>query len=256
MAKGRPIGLRLETAERGQKKWDESSLDDLLGADHVARQVWDYVEGLDLGVLYGRVRTTVQSSGRPAIDPAILMALWLYGTLDGVGSARLLDRLCGSEAAYRWLCGGVGVNYHTLSDFRVEAGPLLDDLLSKSVAGLIEAGLVDISTVAVDGIRVRASAGASSFRRGQRLGECTRRRRKRLGSCGRRSRRIPGRPSVVVGRGVRRRRRIGCAVWRRPGRHTPRSSSGGSRKPPINGVRRSRTRGRCGRRPATRRRGS
>jgi transposase len=171
MAKGRPIGLRLETAERGQKKWDESCLDDLLGADHLARQVWDYVEGLDLGVLYGRVRTTVQSSGRPAIDPAILMALWLYGTLDGVGSARLLDRLCGSEAAYRWLCGGIGVNYHTLSDFRVEAGPLLDDLLSKSVAGLIEAGLVDISTVAVDGIRVRASAGASSFRRGQRLGE-------------------------------------------------------------------------------------
>jgi transposase len=171
MAKGRPIGLRLETAERGQKKWDESCLDDLLGADHLARQVWDYVEGLDLGVLYGRVRTTVQSSGRPAIDPAILMALWLYGTLDGVGSARLLDRLCGSEAAYRWLCGGIGVNYHTLSDFRVEAGPLLDDLLSKSVAGLIEAGLVDISTVAVDGIRVRASAGASSFRRGRRLGE-------------------------------------------------------------------------------------
>lgn len=171
MAKGRPIGLRLETAERGQKKWDESCLDDLLGADHLARQVWDYVEGLDLGVLYGGVRTTVQSSGRPAIDPAILMALWLYGTLDGVGSARLLDRLCGSEAAYRWLCGGVGVNYHTLSDFRIEAGPLLDDLLSKSVAGLIEAGLVDVSTVAVDGIRVRASAGASSFRRGERLRE-------------------------------------------------------------------------------------
>jgi len=169
MAKGRPAGLRLETAERRQKQWDESCLDDLLGPEHLARQVWDHVEGLDLSALYGRVRTTVVSSGRPAIDPAILMSLWLYATLDGVGSARLLDRLCASEAAYRWLCGGVGVNYHTLSDFRSEAGPLLDDLLSKSVAGLIEAGLVDVSTVAVDGLRVRASAGAGSFRRGERL---------------------------------------------------------------------------------------
>jgi transposase len=169
MAKGRWAGLRLETAERGQKKWDESSLDDLLGPDHLARQVWDYVEGLDLSVLYGEVRTTVVSSGRPAIDPAILLALWLYATLDGVGSARLLDRLSRSEAAYRWLCGGVGVNYHTLSDFRTKAGPVLDDLLSKSVAGLIEAGLVDVSTVAVDGVRVWASAGKHSFRRGERL---------------------------------------------------------------------------------------
>lgn len=169
MAQGRPAGLRLETAERGQKRWDESCLDDLLGPEHLARQVWDYVECLDLSMLYGRVRTRVGSSGRPAIDPAILMGLWLYATLDGVGSARLLDRLCTSEAAYRWLCGGVGVNHHTLSDFRGTAGPLLDDLLSRSVAGLIAAGLVDVSAVAVDGLRVRASAGAASFRRGERL---------------------------------------------------------------------------------------
>lgn len=171
MAKGRPSELRLQTAERLQKRWDESCLDDLLGPEHVARQVWDYVEGLDLSALYREVQTTVRSSGRPAIDPAILMGLWLYATVDGVGSARLLDRLCGSEAAYRWLCGGVGVNYHTLSDFRTKVGPLLDDLLSKSVAGLIGAGLIDVSTVAVDGLRVRASAGASSFRRGARLDE-------------------------------------------------------------------------------------
>ena len=171
MAKGRPAELRLETAERQQKKWDESCLDELLEPDHLARQVWDYVEGLDRSALYGQVQTTVRSSGRPAIDPAILMALWLYATLDGVGSARLLDRLCRSEAAYRWLCGGVGVNYHTLADFRTKAGAVLDELLSKSVAGLIGVGLIDVSTVAVDGIRVRASAGASSFRRGERLGE-------------------------------------------------------------------------------------
>jgi transposase len=171
MAKGRPAELRLETPERLQKKWDESCLDDLLGADHWARQVWDYVDGLDLGALYKDVQTTVRSSGRPAIDPALLLSLWLYATIDGVGSARLLDRLCGSEAAYRWLCGGVGVNYHTLSDFRTKVGPFLDDLLSRSVAGLIETGLIDAKTVAVDGIRVWASAGKGSFRRDERLAE-------------------------------------------------------------------------------------
>lgn len=171
MAKGRPAELRLETPERGQKKWDEACLDDLLGPDHVARHVWDYVEGLDLGALYRDVQTTVRSSGRPATDPALLLALWLYATVDGVSSARLLARLCESEAAYRWLCGGVSTNYHTLSDFRTKVGPFLDDLLSRSVAGLIETGLIDTRTVAVDGIRVWASAGKQSFRREERLAE-------------------------------------------------------------------------------------
>jgi len=171
MARGKPAGLRLETATRGQVEFQQGSLDDLLSADHRARQVWDYVEGLELGVLYGRVRTTVLSSGRPAIDPAILMSLWLYATLDGVGSARLLDRLCRGEAAYRWLCGGVSVNYHTLSEFRSDAGPLLDDLLSRSIAGLIASGLIDAQTLAVDRLRVRASAGSGSFRSGERLQE-------------------------------------------------------------------------------------
>src|SRR5262249_45949946 len=121
MAKGRPSELRMATPARDQKQWDEGCLDDLLGEDHLARHVWDYVEGLDLEVLYRDVQTTVRSSGRAATDPALLVALWLYATVDGVSSARLLDRLCRSEAAYRWLCGGVATNYHTLSDFRTKA---------------------------------------------------------------------------------------------------------------------------------------
>ena len=169
MAAGKPAGLRLETAERGQSEFQQSSLDDLLSLDHRARQVWDYVERLDLGVLYGRVRTTVQSTGRPAIDPAILMSLWLYGTLDGVGSARLLDRLCKSDAAYRWLCGGVSVNYHGLADFRSGQGALLDRLLSENIAALWSSGLIELVEVTQDGVRVRASAGAASFRRQQSL---------------------------------------------------------------------------------------
>ncbi len=169
MAKGRPAGLRLETAERRQSEFQQTCLDDLLSSDHRARQVWEYVEGLDLSLLYGRVQTTVSSSGRPAIDPAILVSLWLYATLEGVGSARLLDRLCQSDAAYLWLLGGVTVNYHTLADLRTEAGPLLDELLSSSMAGMIASGAVRIETLAVDGMRLQAAADRGTFRRSERL---------------------------------------------------------------------------------------
>ena len=169
MAKGRPAGLRLETAERGQSEFQQTCLDDLLSPDHRARQVWDYVEGLDLSLLYRRVQTTVSSSGRPAIDPAILMSLWLYATLEGIGSARLLDRLCQSDAAYLWLLGGVTVNYHTLSDFRTETGPVLNELLSSSMAGLIATGVVPVDTLAVDGMRLQAAANRGTFRRSERL---------------------------------------------------------------------------------------
>jgi transposase len=171
MAQGKPSYLRLETAVRGQREFQDATLDELLPDPHRARDVWDYVERQDLTALYARVRTTTMASGRPAIDPAILVALWLYATLEGVGSARLLDRLCGSDIAYRWLVGGVSVNYHTLADFRTTAGAFLDELLSRSVAGLVSAGLVELEAVAVDGLRLRASAGSGSFRSGERLQE-------------------------------------------------------------------------------------
>jgi transposase len=131
--------------------------------------VWHFVEGLDLGPLYAQVKAVDGHAGRPAIDPAILMALWLYATLEGVGSARALARLCEEPDAYRWLCGGVAVNYHTLADFRVGPGEYLDEVLTTSVAALMAEGLVELQRVAHDGVKVRASAGAGSFRRGARL---------------------------------------------------------------------------------------
>jgi transposase len=146
-----------------------SSLDALLPDDHQARVVWEYVEGLDLSCLYDAIRAVEGRAGRDAIDPRILMALWLYATLDGVGAARELDRLCDAHVAYQWICGGVSVNYHTLSDFRTANVELLDRLLTQSVAGLMHEGLVTMERVAQDGMRVRANAGTSSFRREKTL---------------------------------------------------------------------------------------
>jgi transposase len=123
------------------------------------------VEGLDLSALEDRIKARDNTPGHPAISPRLLLALWLYATSEGVGSARALERLCESHDVYRWLCGGVSVNYHTLSDFRVGCADLLDRLLAEHVAALAAAGLVDLATLAQDGVRVRASAGAASFRR-------------------------------------------------------------------------------------------
>ena len=147
-------------------------LEVLLSPDHQARVVWTFVEGLDLSPLYACIRSVEGGPGRPAIDPRILTALWLYATLEGVGSARALNFLCTEHHAFRWLVGGVSVIYHSLADFRVEHLDFLDRLLTHSVAVLREQGLVDLNRVAQDGMRVRASAGAASFRRRRTLEEC------------------------------------------------------------------------------------
>ena len=164
--RGRP---RLQRPQRDQITLRPSDLESLLPDDHRARLVWAFVEGLDLSAFHARIKAVEGHSGRPPIDPAILVSLWLYATLEGVGSARALDRACAEHDAYRWLAGGVSVNYHTLADFRVEAAELLDALLVQSVAALLATGGVTLTRVAHDGIRVRAGAGAGSFRRRERL---------------------------------------------------------------------------------------
>jgi transposase len=165
---GRP---RLRTANREQIVFRAAPLDDLLPQDHPARIVWDYVAGLDLGPLLRRIKSVEGRPGRAPIDPKILLALWLYATIEGIGSARELDRLCREHDAFRWIAGDVSVNYHTLSDFRTDHVELLDDLLTQSVAAMMAEGLVDLNRVAQDGMRVRASAGAASFRRRPTLEE-------------------------------------------------------------------------------------
>jgi transposase len=147
------------------------ALEDLLDTDHQARVVWDFCRQLDLQPLAESIRSREGGPGRAAIDPRLCVALWLYATLEGVGSARALAWLCSNHNAFRWLCGGVSVNHHTLSDFRVAHVAFLDQVLTHSVAVLREQDLVDLNRVAHDGMRVRASAGAASFRRKPTLEE-------------------------------------------------------------------------------------
>jgi transposase len=165
-AEGKP---RLLEPVRDQIELRAVDLESLIGQDHPARLIWAYVVTLNLLELENAIKAREGRPGHPAITPCLLLALWLYATSQGVGSARALERLCKSDDAYRWLCGGVGVNYHTLADFRIDHGELLDRLLTENVAALEQAGVIDLSSLAQDGIRVRAGAGAASFRRRGRL---------------------------------------------------------------------------------------
>jgi transposase len=160
---------RLREPERDQVEWRPASLDSLIGEDHLARVIWDLVQPLDLSELENRIKARGSKAGHPTIAPRLMLALWIYATTEGVGSARALDRLCKNHHAYRWLCGGVSVNYHTLGDFRVCCGDVLDRLLSEHLASLADAGFVALDTLAQDGVKIRASAGASSFRRAETL---------------------------------------------------------------------------------------
>lgn len=164
-------GARYLEADREQLRWDMVDLDSQLTQEHRARVVWAFVEGLDLSALYERIRAREDRPGRPPPDPKIMLGLWLFATLEGVGSARQLDRLCGRDVAYRWLCGGVPVNYHGLSDFRCDHAEVLDRLLSESLTALVAEGIVKPEEVALDGTKVRASAGRGSFRKAAKLAE-------------------------------------------------------------------------------------
>jgi transposase len=163
---------RLLRPNRTQTELRAVDLEGLLPVDHPARAVWDFVDSLDLSALDSEVKSVEGVAGRPATDPRIFMALWLYATVEGVGSARAIERLTGQHDAYRWICGGVSVNHHSLSDFRVRHVECLDKILTHSVAVLMEQGLVKLTRVSQDGVRVRASAGAASFRRKSKLEQC------------------------------------------------------------------------------------
>jgi len=160
---------RLRVPERDQIGMHLAALDDLIPADHLVRAIWAFTLGLDLSPLYDAIKACEGVPGHPPASPQLMMALWLFATINGVGSARQLDRLCREHLAYRWLCGGVSMNSHTLADFRTAHMELLDRLLAGGVATLVEAGLVALDVLAQDGLRVRAAAGAASFRRRGRL---------------------------------------------------------------------------------------
>jgi transposase len=163
---------RVVRPKREQLQWAPVDLESLVSQEHPARAIWGFLEKLDLSAFYEPIKAVVDRPGRPSTDPQVLLALWLLATVEGIGSARRLARLCEEHDAYRWMRGHAPINYHMLSDFRVAHQEALDDLLVQIIGSLMAAGAVTLERVAQDGMRVRASAGAASFRRRERLEVC------------------------------------------------------------------------------------
>ena len=162
---------RVVSPNREQTRFDFVDVDKLIAEDHRARTIWEAIGRMNLDPFYAEIKSRSGGAGRPALDPKMLLALWVYATSEGVGSARHLARLCERDHPYMWICGGLTPNYHDLSDFRVAHGTKLDTLLTELLASFMKAGVLKLRRVAQDGTRVRASAGATSFRRGSTLRE-------------------------------------------------------------------------------------
>ena len=204
MGDGRQGKVRVQEADRSQVRLMPVDLDRLIAEDHQVRSVWGFVEGLDLTAFHRLIKAVEGEPGRSAIDPKILIALWIEATLDGIGSAREVARLCETDLRYQWICGGVTPGYHRLSDFRSNSEAQFDELLTETVAVLMHKGLVKLDRVAQDGMRVRANAGASSFRRGGRLRELRKLARKQVRDL---KKELDGDPAVATRRRDAARRR-------------------------------------------------
>ena len=161
--------VRLRKPQRRQMEWVAQCTDDLVGPTHGVRTVVAAVAQLDLAAFCESIKAREGVAGRDETDPELLVSIWLYACIRGIGSARELARRCEDSTPFRWLCGGVGVNHRMLSDFRTDHGAALDQLFTQVIASLLDQELVSVSRVSQDGVRMRVSAGAGSFRREERL---------------------------------------------------------------------------------------
>lgn len=148
------------------------SLDELIPEDHRVRDVWEFVCKMDLSAFTNEIKVMDGCPGPRTIAPQVLLALWLFAMLERVNSARHIDRLCKEHHAYIWLCGGLSVNYHTLSDFRAQGGEVFRKVLQESIATLWHTGIFSVNETAQDGTRIKANAGARSMRRAPSLQQC------------------------------------------------------------------------------------
>src|SRR3954451_25289173 len=104
---------RLRRPDRQQLLVQPRTLDDLVPKDHPVRAVWALVQRWDLTLFLQGIRARGERPGRAATDPQLLIALWLYATIEGVGCGRESDRLCIEGDPSKWLRGGIALNDHT-----------------------------------------------------------------------------------------------------------------------------------------------
>jgi transposase len=169
---------------RQQMSWRAVDVERLIGEDHSARAIWMLVGRLDLSRFYQGIESSTEEGGRPAIDPQLLISLWVYAYSVGIGSAREVARRCEYDPAFQWLTGLEEVNYHTLADFRVDKQQELDELFTQVLAALSKEGLITLDQVMQDGTKIQALASRRSIQRARGLHEHLERARRRVAEMG------------------------------------------------------------------------
>jgi transposase len=143
------------------------SVAEWLPAGHLARFVLEVVDQLELGGIYGYYR--VDGSGRPAHDPAMMVALVLYNYALGVRSSRAIERRCVEDVACRVIAANRAPDHATIARFRVRHEEELSELFFQVLAMCREAGMVRVGTVAVDSTKLAANASLSANRTHEQL---------------------------------------------------------------------------------------
>lgn len=164
-----PARPRVQPVDRSQLVWRTVDVEHLLEPGHPARAIWALTGQLDLSAFYAPIAAVEGTAGRTPWDPRLLISLWIYAYSRGIGAARELARRCTFEPAFQWLTGLGEINYHTLSDFRVAHDAALSELFAQVLGVLSAEGLVTLERVMHDGTKIKACAGADSFRREERL---------------------------------------------------------------------------------------
>jgi transposase len=162
---------KLKAIDRDQTMLAQIWVDELIGADHKARAIWELAGRLNLSRFEEPLKTRQGAAGRAAWDPRLLVGVWVYAYSEGISSAREIERLMEWEPGLQWLSGLDQVNHHTLSDFRVEHRDALDELFVQMLSLLQSEGLMSLERVMHDGTKIRAQAGADTFRREKTLRE-------------------------------------------------------------------------------------
>src|SRR6201994_3641966 len=150
------MGQRFVCGDRDQAFLLPPDVREWVPAGHLAWFVIDAVGELDLAAFYGRYRR--DGWGRPAFDPAVMVALVLYAYAVGVRSARAIERRCAEDVAFRVVAANLRPDHATIARFRVEHEQALAGLFGQVLAMCQRAGLVRAGVIAVDSTKVAANA--------------------------------------------------------------------------------------------------
>jgi transposase len=186
MSQENPISKQplIRHVNRQQMSWRAVDVEHLISEDHPARAIWTLVGRLNLSAFYQAIESSTEEGGRPAIDPQLLISLWVYAYSQGIGSAREVARRCAYDPAFQWLTGWEEVNYHTLADFRVEKQQELDELFTQVLAALSQEGLITLEQVMQDGTKIKAQASSRSYCQEETIREHLERARQRVAEMG------------------------------------------------------------------------